>query len=115
LRLEDGFLTGIPGVSIACLISFARYCPELADLTIAFDGRSLPSTSEFQGISSEALTTLKVLYSPITDARSTAAFLSSIFPRLFAISWKAPDSYEDEICSEFERVWSQVKNELLAA
>ncbi|KAJ7696343.1 hypothetical protein B0H16DRAFT_1750358 [Mycena metata] len=63
---------------------FAKYCPHLIKLSIAFDATTIPTA---QGdLSLESLKSLNVESSPIAAARPVARFIARIFPSLTDIT-----------------------------
>ncbi|KAJ6537239.1 hypothetical protein DFH09DRAFT_1400917 [Mycena vulgaris] len=77
-----------PRLGIECLLSFANHCPRLRNLTITFDGTTVPASqsSGSPRISQAALIRLDVGQSAISTPIAVARFISGIFPRLVDIS-----------------------------
>ncbi|KAJ7142952.1 hypothetical protein C8R44DRAFT_974416 [Mycena epipterygia] len=109
-----------PRVTLECLHSFARHCPNLAELTMTFDGTEVPTSDigSTNRVFQDRLRTLNVDHSAISTAIDVARFLSAIFPRLMYIMTREvpcerPDLDEvDRQRIEFHNLWNQV-DELL--
>ncbi|KAJ7717022.1 hypothetical protein B0H16DRAFT_1612348 [Mycena metata] len=102
--LTARFPTQIPRTTLACLHSFAQYCPRLVGLTIALDATTVPTIdlnqSQAGGVLHPALRRLYVQHSPVGRAMSVARFISFVFPRLNAIQthreYEANDENDEE-------------------
>jgi hypothetical protein len=74
--------------TIFSLLSFARHCPNLRHLAMAVDSTNVqthcPSLSSW--IIQMTLESLNLLHSPIGTPVAVAQLLSSIFPRLLAVT-----------------------------
>ena len=73
--------------TVRVLVAFARYCPRIRHFGLDFDAGSFTYDPQVtRGIRQGALKSLDVQRSPIKSAHVVAAFISSLFPGLDAIS-----------------------------
>jgi hypothetical protein len=114
----DGKLEGPEGperprATLSGLTSFAEHCKKLCNLTIAVDATVIPILKPGPKISSESLTELHVLHSPIAQPKQVAAFLSDLFPNLLFISNSDRDFRIDQGIDEVEvdedEMWLEVE------
>ncbi|KAJ7605444.1 hypothetical protein DFH06DRAFT_1385070 [Mycena polygramma] len=96
LDLSASFPVHTPRTTPACLLSFARHCPRLFSLTMAFDGTAIPMTHPGTHAHQERLHRLTVENSPITNAFAMAQFISDEIP-------------EDEEAIQRHRCWQEAK------
>ncbi|KAJ7142951.1 hypothetical protein C8R44DRAFT_974415 [Mycena epipterygia] len=106
-----------PRVTLECLHSFARHCPNLTELAMTFDGTEVPTSDigSTNRVFQDRLHSLNVDHSAISMAIDVARFLSAIFPRLMDIMTREvpserPDLDEvDRQAIEFHNLWNQVE------
>ncbi|KAJ7809819.1 hypothetical protein B0H13DRAFT_2149651, partial [Mycena leptocephala] len=107
-----------PRPTLEGVYAFAKYCPNLQELTILFDATSVPKlkirseTGCRRRVSQESLTYLDVAYSSIgTRPRHVAEFLRTIFPCLEAIQSSYhdnPESRADAQAVASHKAWMKV-------
>ncbi|KAJ7618443.1 hypothetical protein FB45DRAFT_755830, partial [Roridomyces roridus] len=110
LKLFDIHVDQEPTVTLACLIPFARHCPDLSTLGIRMFCSEVPTFSHTTGDRFDHyLDVLEVGTSPITedlqDVSKIAAFLSNLFPHLSEISSSESD---EENSARWDRVVEMV-------
>jgi hypothetical protein len=101
-------------VTLQGLISFAKHCPRLMDLSISLNAGAteLEERKPGSGVYSETLISLDVLTSPIECSAKVAAFLSDIFPNLsclVASRYGAPNPADRDALLEWERKWVKTR------
>ncbi|KAJ6548483.1 hypothetical protein B0H19DRAFT_1265311 [Mycena capillaripes] len=111
-----------PRLTLEGVYAFAKYCPNLHELAILFDGTIVPKlkvrseTGRRRRVSQESLAHLDVAYSPIgTRPRLVAEFLSTIFPCLYAIKTSYrdnPESRTDAQAVASHKAWMKVSKAL---
>ncbi|KAJ7183813.1 hypothetical protein C8R46DRAFT_1344517 [Mycena filopes] len=87
-NLTACFPTHQPSTTLEGLRSFARHCPRLTYLSIAFDARVVPvlDLRNQALVRQYDLVTLNIEHSPVTaPALAVARFISALFPRLKTI------------------------------
>jgi hypothetical protein len=99
--------------TLSGLTAFAEHCKRLCSLAIAFDATVIPILKPGPKVSSESLTGLRVLHSPIAQPKQVAAFLSDLFPNLSFISNKEREYRADRGVEEAEedqdKKWVEVE------
>ncbi|KAJ7494942.1 hypothetical protein FB451DRAFT_1121576 [Mycena latifolia] len=107
-----------PRITLECLEVFARYCPQLQSLSLAFDATVIPVfTGSRPRVAQNSLKRLDVQDSGIVSPIAVARFLSSIFPSLnmvWTIRTGEDNDDEDEIVEHGEaierhRLWKEVE------
>ncbi|KAJ6476779.1 hypothetical protein C8R47DRAFT_985261 [Mycena vitilis] len=101
-----------PRATLACLSSFARYCPHLHTLGIAFDATALPEP-ELTPVKQQCVQVMDVGYSPIKEPLAVSQFISAVFPKVRTISTFQDNRDEDEDETEHpasihRRLWGEV-------
>ncbi|KAJ7629213.1 hypothetical protein DFH06DRAFT_1226149 [Mycena polygramma] len=100
LHFKSNHHIRMPRTTAACLHSFAEYCPHLRQLTLAFDGTTVPGPDTARPrIVQHSLRALAVEHSPVTKPISVARFLSGLFPSLDDIEThrEHDDNDEDDV------------------
>ncbi|KAJ7615594.1 hypothetical protein DFH06DRAFT_1062672 [Mycena polygramma] len=105
-----------PRATLACLSSFARYCPHLHTLGIALDATALLKADSSHG-HQQCLQLIDVGYSPIKEPSAVARFVSAVFPKVKTIDTFQDnhDENEDETqhpASIYRRLWGEVLHAL---
>ncbi|KAJ7653967.1 hypothetical protein DFH06DRAFT_1203344 [Mycena polygramma] len=86
LHLRSHSYIHMPRTTVACLRSFARYCPHLRELTLPFDATTSPGADAARPRAVQhSLQGLTVDHSPLTTPIAVARFLSGLFPNLAEI------------------------------
>ena len=86
-------------MTLVCLHSFARHCPRLCTLGIAFDATAVLPTSEADRtahVCQRNVEYLGVEHSPIVTPLAAAQFLSGVFPNLKSIKTHRGYANNDE-------------------
>ncbi|KAJ6578521.1 hypothetical protein B0H19DRAFT_1230183 [Mycena capillaripes] len=93
-------------VTLEGLYAFAKYCPRLRSLCITFDATVVPDTKENGNVrvAQQALESLDVRLSIVTDPSPVGKFLAAIFPGLEAIKIPYLDLVEDLDQEDLEHV-----------
>ncbi|KAJ7622714.1 hypothetical protein DFH06DRAFT_1447192 [Mycena polygramma] len=108
LDLSTPMCCDTPRTTPACLQIFARHCPRLSSLTMAFNGTVVPEATLTSAAYTphERLRDLDVQHSPITSAVAMAHFFLGSFPNLTGIStnWEFYDGVDVDEFPE-QREW----------
>ncbi|KAJ7630279.1 hypothetical protein FB45DRAFT_1150265 [Roridomyces roridus] len=111
-RLDTYFGTSQPRTTLSCLEAFAKYCPHLSMLSMAFDATVVPESHGDFFL--KHLTTLEVDVSPISTAESVAQFIARVCPRLTLVVTlvHGQDEYwEANVVPEafgYDTIWTEV-------
>ncbi|KAJ7629205.1 hypothetical protein DFH06DRAFT_1226133, partial [Mycena polygramma] len=100
LHLKSNHHIRMPRTTAASLYSFAQHCPHLRQLTLAFDGTTVPGPDTARPRTVQhSLRALAVEHSPVTNPISMARFLSGLFPSLDEIEThrEYDDNDEDDV------------------
>ncbi|KAJ7461136.1 hypothetical protein FB451DRAFT_1269062 [Mycena latifolia] len=103
-----------PRVTLEGIYAFAKHCPHLEELAMAFDATVVPKMKvngrkRFRA-SQASLYELDVASSPIGILRPVAKFLSAIFPNLETIT--TDDASVDARDVAFHKAWKKVEKAL---
>ncbi|KAJ7166210.1 hypothetical protein C8R46DRAFT_1276087 [Mycena filopes] len=106
-----------PRVTLEGVYAFAKHCPSLKSLTIAFDATTVPKikiNGKRLRVVQDRLELIDVAHSPIRKRRSVAKFLGAIFPSLHIISTSHDryDEIEDAETVGRDKLWMDVQDYL---
>ncbi|KAJ7174808.1 hypothetical protein C8R46DRAFT_1252898, partial [Mycena filopes] len=105
-----------PRVTLEGIYAFAKSCPNLEDLAIAFDAGFMPKIhiNGKRRVVQLRLESIDVLHSPILNPRAVARFLGTIFPGLRTVttSYTRYPRIEDRETVERHQMWMAVQDKL---
>jgi hypothetical protein len=96
-----------PRITLLGLVLLAQYCTKLETLAIHLDARSVPPATPSPRVKCEALTSVDVMQSPISEPRQVASFIYDIFPRAYVHNKCLVASDE---AWEFSERWALVRD-----
>ncbi|KAJ7052010.1 hypothetical protein C8F01DRAFT_1172729 [Mycena amicta] len=101
-------------LTLAALLPFAQYCPELTFIEMTFDTTIIPSstsTSSGERIKRPELGQLGVGLSRLDKAFPVARFLSAVFPNLGVVynTWEEADEEDQEAADVMNARWQEVQ------